>query len=123
MSFKQHNSQFLSTSGSAHSAHANRLSYAFNLRGPSFAVDTACASSMTALHLACVSLRAGECQVAVVAGSNTLIVPETTVGFSQLGVLSPEGKDSKTLIVPDTTVGLNQLGVLSPEGNDSNIFS
>ncbi|XP_033103364.1 phthiocerol synthesis polyketide synthase type I PpsC-like [Anneissia japonica] len=78
--------------GAAHSVAANRISYAFNLKGPSYAVDTACASSMTALHLACNSLLSNECEVAVVAGANALIIPDTTAGFSALGVLSPEGK-------------------------------
>ncbi|CAH1788029.1 unnamed protein product [Owenia fusiformis] len=78
--------------GVAHSVAANRISYAFNLKGPSFAVDTACAASMTALHLACSGLWNKECEVAVVGGSNVLLTPEITVGFSQLGVLSPDGK-------------------------------
>ncbi|MGB7875090.1 MAG: beta-ketoacyl synthase N-terminal-like domain-containing protein, partial [Anaerolineales bacterium] len=42
--------------GNAHSIAANRLSYVFDLRGPSMAVDTACSSSLVATHLACQSL-------------------------------------------------------------------
>ncbi|XP_022090005.1 phthiocerol synthesis polyketide synthase type I PpsC-like isoform X2 [Acanthaster planci] len=78
--------------GVAHSAVANRISYAFDLRGPSYAVDTACASSMTAMHSACNAIWNGECTVAVAGGCNNLLIPEGTVGFSALGVLSPEGK-------------------------------
>ncbi|XP_033122542.1 highly reducing polyketide synthase easB-like [Anneissia japonica] len=78
--------------GSAHSVAANRLSYAFNLKGPSYAVDTACASSMTAMHLACSALRNRECEIAVLGGANALIIPETSAAFSSLGVLSPDGK-------------------------------
>ncbi|XP_033122544.1 phthiocerol synthesis polyketide synthase type I PpsC-like isoform X2 [Anneissia japonica] len=78
--------------GSAHCVAANRLSYAFNLKGPSYAVDTACASSMTAMHLACSAMWNQECDMAVLAGANALIIPETTIGFSSLGVLSPDGK-------------------------------
>ncbi|XP_071948884.1 probable polyketide synthase 1 [Antedon mediterranea] len=78
--------------GTAHSVAANRISYVFNLKGPSYAVDTACASSITAMHLACKSLRDNECKVAVLGGVNALILPDTTVGFSALGVLSPDGK-------------------------------
>ncbi|XP_070532346.1 probable polyketide synthase 1 [Ptychodera flava] len=78
--------------GNAHSVAANRISYAFNLQGPSYAVDTACAASMTAMHLACTHLWNRECKVAVVGGCNSLLVPEVTVGFSALGVLSPDGR-------------------------------
>ncbi|XP_078694356.1 uncharacterized protein LOC144923576 [Branchiostoma floridae x Branchiostoma belcheri] len=77
--------------GLENSLAANRISFAFNLKGPSLAVDTACASSMTALHLACSSLWNRECQVALVGGSNILLAPEVTVGFSAMGVLSPDG--------------------------------
>ena len=78
--------------GIVHSAVANRISYAFNLRGPSVVVDTACASSVTALHMACSAIWEGECSAAVAGGCNSLLLPELTVGFSALGVLSPEGK-------------------------------
>ncbi|XP_038076091.1 hybrid PKS-NRPS synthetase pynA-like [Patiria miniata] len=78
--------------GTAHSSVANRISYVFDLRGPSFAVETACASSMTAMHLACDAIWNGECTYAVSGGCNALLIPETTVGFSALGVLSAEGK-------------------------------
>ncbi|XP_022090459.1 uncharacterized protein LOC110979180 isoform X2 [Acanthaster planci] len=78
--------------GTAHSSVANRISYVFDLRGPSFAVETACASSITAMHLACDAIWNGECTHAVAGGCNALLIPETTVGFSALGVLSAEGK-------------------------------
>ena len=81
-----------SLTGVTHSVAANRLSYIFNLRGPSLAVDTACASSMTALHLACSALWNKECSVALVGGCNCLLAPETSIGFSALGVLSPDGQ-------------------------------
>ncbi|CAH1246026.1 FASN [Branchiostoma lanceolatum] len=77
--------------GLEHSLTANRISFAFNLKGPSLTVDTACASSMTALHLACSSLRNKECDIALVGGCNTLLSPEITVAFSAMGVLSPDG--------------------------------
>ena len=78
--------------GIAHSSVANRISYAFDLRGPSTAVDTACAASFTALHMACRALWDKECSIAVAGGCNNLLLPEITSGFSALGVLSPVGK-------------------------------
>ncbi|XP_072176746.1 probable polyketide synthase 1 [Diadema setosum] len=80
--------------GIAHSVSANRISYAFNLRGPSFAVDTACASGLTALHLACTSLWNRECNIALMSACNNIMLPDITVGFSALGVLSPDGRCS-----------------------------
>ncbi|GAA2489946.1 SDR family NAD(P)-dependent oxidoreductase [Streptomyces longisporus] len=61
-------------SGSA-STIANRVSYVFDLHGPSLAVDTMCSSSLTALHLACQSLRAGGCELAVAGGVNLSLHP------------------------------------------------
>ncbi|EIW85666.1 ketoacyl-synt-domain-containing protein [Coniophora puteana RWD-64-598 SS2] len=77
--------------GRAVSIRANRISFNFDLRGPSLTVDTACSASATAMHLALSSIRAGECDQALVVGANTIINPEHTVSFSKLGVLSPTG--------------------------------
>lgn len=70
---------------------ANRISYLFDLQGPSFSVDTACSASLTAIHLALQSLASGDCDSALVASANHLARLEELVGFSQLGVLSPTG--------------------------------
>ena len=51
--------------GGASSIAANRISYMLDLRGPSFIVDTACSSALTAVHLAMRSLRNGECDLAL----------------------------------------------------------
>ncbi len=79
-------------SGGALCIAANRISYAFDLRGPSLAVDTACSSSLTALHLACQSLWQGECDLALAGGVNALLAPAATIGFSRAGMLSPTGR-------------------------------
>ncbi len=78
--------------GNAHSIVANRLSYLFDLRGPSMAVDTACSSSLVAIHLACQSLRSGESDLGLVGGVNLILTPELTITFSQARMLSPDGR-------------------------------
>ncbi|MCF3103239.1 SDR family NAD(P)-dependent oxidoreductase [Streptomyces roseoverticillatus] len=78
--------------GGAASIAANRLSYAFDLRGPSMAVDTACSSSLVAVHQACEGLRAGRSRVAVAGGVSLLISPQAYVGFSRATMLSPHGR-------------------------------
>jgi epothilone polyketide synthase D len=75
-----------------HAAASGRLSFAFDLRGPSVTLDTACSSSMTAVHLACQSLRSGEAHLALVGAANIILSPETSLIFSQAGMLSPEGR-------------------------------
>jgi thioester reductase-like protein len=77
--------------GNAFSTAAGRVAYVFGLQGPCLALDTACSSSLVAAHLACESLRAGECDRALVAGVNVLLAPSMTVYFSRLGVLAPDG--------------------------------
>lgn len=80
------------TTGSVLSIAANRISYLFNLHGPSFVVDTACSSSLVAVHLACQSLRRGECTSALAGGVNAILTPDTYIGFSRMSMLSPDGR-------------------------------
>lgn len=70
---------------------ANRLSYVFDLRGPSFSIDTACSSAMVALHEAVCALESGRIDTAIVAGVNVLLSPFPFIGFSAAAMLSPEG--------------------------------
>lgn len=79
-----------SSSANAISIAANRLSFFFDLTGPSIAIDTACSSSLTAAHLACTSLREGECGFALVAGVNLILAPELTGALELAGILSPD---------------------------------
>ena len=81
-----------SVTGSALSIASNRLSYCFDLRGPSMSIDTACSSSMTAYHLACESIKKNECDQALVAGVNVVLNPSNMIQFGKLGVLSPDGR-------------------------------
>jgi epothilone polyketide synthase D len=78
--------------GTTGSGLAGRLSYAFDLRGPSISLDTACSSALAAVHLACQSLRSGESTVALAGGSNLVLSPEEGITFSQANMLSPEGR-------------------------------
>ncbi|NNL86089.1 MAG: AMP-binding protein, partial [Myxococcales bacterium] len=78
--------------GSALSIAANRVSYAMGLRGPSMSVDTACSSSLVATHLACESLRRGECDLALAAGVNLLLSEALFETLGEAGVLAPDGK-------------------------------
>ena len=78
--------------GSAHSIAANRISYCLNLSGPSVAMDTACSSALTAVHVACEHILAGRCKTAMAGGVTVMITPDGFIGFSQAGMLSPEGK-------------------------------
>jgi acyl transferase domain-containing protein/thioesterase domain-containing protein/acyl carrier protein len=77
--------------GNALSIAANRVSYVFDLHGPSAAVDTACSSSSLAIHFAVESLRRGESDAALAGGVNLILTPETTIAFSKARMLSPEG--------------------------------
>lgn len=81
-----------SNTGGSSSIAANRISYCLDLRGPSVAVDTACSSSLVAVHLACESIWRGESELALAGGVNALILPDFYVAFSQLGVMSPDGR-------------------------------
>ncbi|MFJ9908256.1 SDR family NAD(P)-dependent oxidoreductase [Streptomyces sp. NPDC101152] len=78
------------STGAAGSIAANRLSYLLDLHGPSVTVDTACSSSLVAVHQACVSLSRSECDTAVAAGANVLLLPAITASFDQAGALAAD---------------------------------
>jgi len=78
--------------GSNHSSLANRISFHFGLRGPSLALDTMCSSSLTALHLACQSLRAGECAAVLVGGVNLSLHQNKYARLSRNRFASLDGK-------------------------------
>lgn len=71
------------STGTAMSLQANRVSYYFDLNGPSVTVDTACSSSLSALHLACQSIRNGECSMAIVGGCHLNITPEAFIAMTR----------------------------------------
>lgn len=79
--------------GSGSSMLANRISHAYDLRGPSITVDTACSAGLSAFHLACQSVLHGESEMALVAAGNTYMTPESlTIPLDDAGFLSPDGR-------------------------------
>ncbi|KAI1211541.1 thiolase-like protein [Annulohypoxylon truncatum] len=81
-----------SAAGASVSMLANRISHVFDLRGPSVAVETACSSSMYAVHLAVSAIRNGDCDSALVAASNWIADPGLQIALDKFGALSPTSR-------------------------------
>lgn len=71
---------------------SNRLSYTFDLRGPSFTVDTACSSSLVAIHSACLDLRNQTTDLAVAGGVNVMLSPLSTLVMCKGHFLAADGR-------------------------------
>lgn len=84
------NSDIYGVTGNSHAIASNRISYFYNFIGPSMSIDTACSSSLVAVHYACLSLKCGDCELAVVAGANTILNNQVTNVFENAGMLSPD---------------------------------
>ena len=78
--------------GTSNALAANRLSYFLKLNGPSMNLDSACSSSLTALHVACNTINAGEIDCALVGGSNLLLLPSINCSLSKAGLISSSGR-------------------------------
>lgn len=93
MSFRDRSAiDVYTNTGGSLSIAANRVSYCFNFTGPSASVDTACSSALVAVHLACQGIWADQCSLALAGGVNALLIPDWYIGFSRLGMLSPDGR-------------------------------
>ena len=79
--------------GASNSIISNRVSYTFDFRGPSMTLDTACSTSLVAIHEAVNSLRLHESDLVVAGGVNMMLAPAATMGFAKTGAaLSPDGR-------------------------------
>jgi acyl transferase domain-containing protein len=78
--------------GNTLSIAANRLSYILNLRGPSVLIETACSSSMVALHFACQSLQSGETNMCLVGGASLMLSPEPFITYSHARMMAADGR-------------------------------
>ena len=78
--------------GNLGSAISGRISHVLGLRGPCLTLDAACASSLVAVHLACRSLRSGECNAAIAGGVNVLLGPEGSIFLARARALARDGR-------------------------------
>ncbi|HEX8847781.1 MAG TPA: type I polyketide synthase [Pyrinomonadaceae bacterium] len=78
--------------GNVTSSAAGRLSYALGFNGPSMTIDTACSASLVATHLACQSLRNGECDMALASGVNLILLPDVTLYMCRAKTMAADGR-------------------------------
>ncbi|KAJ9490163.1 hypothetical protein VN97_g3106 [Penicillium thymicola] len=78
--------------GTGNAILANRVSYAFNLKGMSLTIDTACSSSLVSFHLGAQAIQNGECDMSIIVGSALHFDPNIFITMTDLGMLSEEGR-------------------------------
>jgi phthiocerol/phenolphthiocerol synthesis type-I polyketide synthase B len=83
---------FAMTTGSGRYASSGRISYVFGFRGPSFTIDSACSSSLAAVHLGVRSIRSGEADLALAGGVNIILQPQISIGYSQSRMMAADGR-------------------------------
>jgi acyl transferase domain-containing protein len=89
--------------GSGYCMIANRISYQFNLRGPSMAIDSACSSSLVSAFTACQSLWTNQCSLALAAGVNLILSPVLSVFYTRAGLSAP---DARCRTLSDDAMGM-----------------
>ena len=97
---------------------ANRLSYAFDFKGPSVTIQTACSSSLTAIHMARMAILGGECDMAMAGGVNLSLHHTKYLLLQEMKVLSPDGQertfdDKASGLVPSEGAGVVVMKRLS----------
>jgi acyl transferase domain-containing protein/acyl carrier protein len=91
---------------------ATRVSYKFNLKGPSVVVQTACSTSLVAVHLACQSLLTGECKVALAGGVSIRLPQQAGYVYQEGGISSPDGHCRAFDAKAQGTLGGNGVGIV-----------
>lgn len=81
-----------SVTGAGNAIISNRISYLYNLHGPSVTIDTACSSSLVCFHMASESLQSGESDIAIVAGSALHFDTNIFTTMTDFGMLSTDGR-------------------------------
>ncbi|HJP91742.1 MAG TPA: type I polyketide synthase [Pyrinomonadaceae bacterium] len=89
-----------------------QISYKLNLRGPSVAVQTACSTSLVAIHHACASLFSGECDMALAGGVGIAVPQNVGYLYKEGGIMSPDGHCRPFSAQAEGTVGGNGLGIV-----------